>query len=99
MTAEDGKLSLSSCFPARKLDICFHVSLISIKNAAAETNDDTEAERIKDSSPRPVKVRRAETKIVPRSQEEEISQDIDFECLIARTRVTPASILTALINK
>ena len=49
----DGKLSLSSCFPARKLDICFHVSLISIKNAAAETNDDTEAERIKDSSPRP----------------------------------------------
>ena len=51
--AEDGKLSLSSCFPARKLDICFHVSLISIKNAAAETNDDTEAERIKDSSPRP----------------------------------------------
>ena len=47
----------------------------------------------------PVKVRRAETKIVPRSQEEEISQDIDFEYLIARTRVTPASILTALINK
>ena len=46
----------------------------------------------------PVKVRRAETKIVPRSQEE-ISQDIDFEYLIARTRVTPASILTALINK
>ena len=47
----------------------------------------------------PVKVRRAETKIVPRSQEQEISQDIDFECLIASTRVTPASILTALINK